>query len=157
MWGWRVRLWRRTVENYLVVNSRANQNVLSLCRLTFLKRSLKKCFPAQKMSFTAYQSGNNRQERRKFYYFKDIFVTTLFVSVSDREKGVSCMFNCFVSALLGASIFVQMIRQFCLVASWVVSVVIWSCYTTPFIHRLNSVYSNKRNTDRYLVKGWWRH
>ena len=85
--SWRVRLWRRTVENYLVVNSRANKNVLSLCRLTSLKRSLKKCFPAQKMSFTAYQSGNNRQERRKFYYFKDIFVTSLFVSVSDREKG----------------------------------------------------------------------
>lgn len=57
------------------------------------------------MSFTAYQSGNNRQERRKFYYFKDIFVTTLFVSVSYREKGVSYMFCWFVSALWGASTF----------------------------------------------------
>lgn len=38
------------------------------------------------MSFTAYQSGSSRQERRKFYYFKDIFVTALFVIVSGREK-----------------------------------------------------------------------
>ena len=42
-------------------------------RPTFLKRSLKECFPWQEMSFTSWRNGNNRLARRKFYCFKSKF------------------------------------------------------------------------------------